>query len=158
MKRFEICRVMVLSLLVNDARHGSKGVLVQILELMQLLFEMPENHALDSDRRSRNGRSAKKAGKEAEHVSTQATKMVAATAPHPGILEVAEESRPVTFLVGLELAQEGDKIRHREAADQRLGAIDVYRTMLPGVVDLDDAPGQARVNGCLGDCVHSVLI
>ncbi len=130
---------MVLPLLGDDGADSRNGAWIVILERGDLLLQMTEHDAFDSNAGRCNGAAAEQTSGQAKYITAEATQPVTAAAWLIPTSQFRGKDAQVSLLVQAELAKFIDHIRSGNPREKDLAGIDVDCPTFAGVVDLDDA-------------------
>jgi hypothetical protein len=136
---------MVLLLFLHDLGDGGHRGVVFAIEASQLLLEMAEHYALNGHGGGCNRLAPEHCRDNPKEVPTHGTKLIAAAAWKTAAIELCEEDGAVLLFVSLELCKFGQERWGRESCYEDLPSVDVYRAVLPGVIDLEHAATKYRV-------------
>jgi len=117
-----------------------------------LVLEVAQHHTLYGCRGCGNSPSPQQAGRDAEDKTTHAAEPVASAPRTTASLQLRAEDEAMSFLVRTELTKLIHQCGCGQPGQQNLSGVDRNGTMLPGMIDLDDAVAQIR-----GDSVCNVV-
>lgn len=129
----------MLPLLGDDGADSRNGAWIVILERGDLLLQMAEHDAFDSNAGRCNGAATEQTGSQAKYITTEATQPVTTAAWLIPTSQFRSKDAQVSLLVQTELAKFIDHIRSGNPREKDLARIDVDCPAFAGVVDLDDA-------------------
>jgi len=119
-----------------------------------LLVEMTQYHSLHSHSCGGDRCATTQSRDKAKAESTYAAKSVTATPATTATREFARENRSMRLLVRLEFPQRGPQLGIAPPASQALTAINIDSSVLPGVIDLEDAVTEGLAMAESGDEFH----
>lgn len=107
-------------------------------KLRDLQFQMAEDHAFDGDSGGSDGLPPAQACHHSQNKAAKCAQIIAATAALAATCKLSLEDRSMATFVLPEVTQDRNEIASRQAGGQDLSGVDADRTVLPGVIDLDD--------------------
>lgn len=133
---------MMLLFFADDRSKRRRGFWIDRIENLELLVHVPQDDALDSDRRGGNGLAAGEAGERAQDEPAQPAPEVAPAGASSATLELRGETRAVSALMGEEMIELSHHVRRPPTGKPSLRAIDAHGAMLPRVIDLHNSVAQ----------------
>lgn len=133
---------MVLLFLSDDPGDCSDGGFILSRQGFQLKSKMCQDHPLDRDGGCRNCTAAKQCSRKSENVASKTAQQIASAARSSTPPQFGFEDGSVRLFVALEFPELCNQGTGGQSGDEDLAGVDVNRTVLSGVIDLQDARAE----------------